>query len=254
MGKYDGILIMSDWDGTLSHGGAVPEENQKAIRRFQSEGGKFTFCSGRNYTHFDQYRDMVVPNAPICAYNGALVVDTDGKVLCESFLEISALRLAEPLIKSDLFAKFVIYTKENGEPAIVDPADFLSRFDEYAKMHHYKMVFVAKSEEDALRGKALAESLMPSGYFAARSWPVGLEILKKSASKGEALRFLKAHLGARLTVAAGDFENDAEMLIAADVGYAVDNAVPSVKEAADRITVAAKDSAIAKIIEDLGSE
>ena len=62
---------------------------------------------------------------------------------------------------------------------------------------------------------------------------------------------MKKRLGARLTVAAGDYENDTEMLIAADIGYAVANAVPSVKAAADRITVSASESAIARIIDEL---
>lgn len=41
------------------------------------------------------------------------------------------------------------------------------------------------------------------------------------------------------------------MLRAADIGYAVANAVPSVKDAADRITVPASESAIARIISEL---
>ena len=29
MGKFDGILIMSDWDGTLCYGREIPEAIQK---------------------------------------------------------------------------------------------------------------------------------------------------------------------------------------------------------------------------------
>ncbi len=252
MGRYDGILLMSDWDGTLSSGGTVTEDNARAIRYFQSEGGYFTMCSGRNYTHFDQYRDLVLPNAPVCAYNGALIVDTDGRVLRESFLGSDVLAAAREIIRSGVFTnRFMIYTRENGNPVDCHMSDFLDNPEKYDKMHHYKLVFVGSSEQEALRGKALAERVLPDGYFATRSWPVGLEILKKSASKGEALRFMKTALGARLAVAVGDYENDAEMLRAADIGYAVDNAVPSVKEAADRITVSVSESAIAKIISEL---
>ena len=59
MGGYDGILIMSDWDGTLSTGGTVTEENCRAIRDFQAEGGRFTMCSGRNYSHFDKFKELL---------------------------------------------------------------------------------------------------------------------------------------------------------------------------------------------------
>jgi hydroxymethylpyrimidine pyrophosphatase-like HAD family hydrolase len=41
------------------------------------------------------------------------------------------------------------------------------------------------------------------------------------------------------------------MLQAADVGYAVENAVPCVKAVADRITVDYRDHAIAAIVRDL---
>ena len=32
MGKFDGILICSDWDGTLFYNGGISEENIKAIK------------------------------------------------------------------------------------------------------------------------------------------------------------------------------------------------------------------------------
>ena len=252
MGKYDGILIMSDWDGTLSTGGTVTEENCEAIRRFQSDGGTFALCSGRNYTHFDQYRDLVIPNAPICAYNGALIVDTDGSVLFESFVGREALLVARELIvRGAITSRLLIYTKEEGNPAQCSMSEFLDSFAKYEKMHHYKLVLVGKDEEETLAAQRLAESLLPDDYFAVRSWPVGLEILKKSASKGEALKLIKKRLGAHLAIAAGDYENDVEMLTAADIGYAVENAIPAVKAAADRITVAVGESAIAKIISEL---
>ena len=136
-------------------------------------------------------------------------------------------------------------------PTTCTMQELVDNFAEYEKMQHYKLVLVCKSEEETIAAQRLAESLLPDGYFAVRSWPVGLEILKKSASKGEALKFMKKRLGARLTIAAGDYENDAEMLVAADIGYAVANAVPSVKAVADRVTVSAGESAIARIIDEL---
>ena len=42
------------------------------------------------------------------------------------------------------------------------------------------------------------------------------------------------------------------MIRDADIGYAVENAADSLKAVADRITVSARDGAIAKIIDDLG--
>ena len=54
-----------------------------------------------------------------------------------------------------------------------------------------------------------------------------------------------------LLVCVGDFENDFDMVRDADIGYAVANAADSLKGVADRITVSARDGAIARIIEEL---
>ena len=250
MGRYDGILIMSDWDGTLCADGVVTEDNCEAIRRFQAEGGLFTVCSGRNSTHFDKFRHFLKPNAPICAYNGALITD-GGRAIFESFISEDVLQMAKTVIENHLFPKMCIYTKENGGPVVCNFKDFCRNFDKYTKMHHYKLVFIGETEEQTLLGREYINAILPEGYVAARSWPTGLEILRASATKDKALAFLRAHTGARLVVAAGDFENDAEMLAAADIGYAVANAVPTTKAAADRITVSVRESAIARIIDEL---
>ena len=52
MGKFDGILLCSDWDGTLFDGTSIPENNVEAIRYFQRNGGTFTLSSGRYAGHF----------------------------------------------------------------------------------------------------------------------------------------------------------------------------------------------------------
>ena len=55
-------------------------------------------------------------------------------------------------------------------------------------------------------------------------------------------------------ICAGDFENDISMIKAADMGYAVANATPDCKEAADRVTVSCDENAIAVIIRELEEE
>ena len=37
MGKYSGILLCSDFDGTLFDGEKIPENNLKAIREFRAD-------------------------------------------------------------------------------------------------------------------------------------------------------------------------------------------------------------------------
>ena len=52
--KFKGYLLCSDCDGTLTYGEEVlSEENVKAIKYFQKEGGIFTLATGR----FPEYAD-----------------------------------------------------------------------------------------------------------------------------------------------------------------------------------------------------
>ena len=66
-----------------------------------------------------------------------------------------------------------------------------------------------------------------------------LEIVPKGVNKGEAVHFLCRYLGIpeKNSVAAGDSDNDIPMLREAQVGAAMINAHPTVKEVSDYITV-----------------
>ena len=85
------------------------------------------------------------------------------------------------------------------------------------------------------------------------SWANGLEIQSIDSGKGVAVKYMKENVckNVHTTIGIGDYENDLSLLESSDIGYAVDNAIDSVKEAADRITVANTNDAIAAIIEEL---
>ena len=103
----------------------------------------------------------------------------------------------------------------------------------------------------ALAARELLERETGCDYTAVRSFPCGVEILKRDLTKGVSARKVANAVGARMLVGVGDFENDIHLLSEADIGYAVENAMPALKAVADRITVGVEDGAIAKIIEDL---
>ena len=77
MGKYDGILICSDFDGTFASNSVIVPENAEAVRRFQAEGGMFTLSTGRSHHHFTSYKDIFHPNVPMLCYNGSVLYDPD---------------------------------------------------------------------------------------------------------------------------------------------------------------------------------
>ena len=78
MGKFDGFLICSDVDSTLTYeAGKVSDENAKAIKYFQDEGGLFTLATGRAPSFMEHFSDKVKINAPVVSFKGALLYDTE---------------------------------------------------------------------------------------------------------------------------------------------------------------------------------
>ena len=99
MGKFDGILICSDWDGTLCSGHDIPEVNISAIRYFQENGGKFTVCTGRYFPYIENYAEKISPNVPLISLNGACIIDLKSrKKLYEGFISTVAFDLLDQLI------------------------------------------------------------------------------------------------------------------------------------------------------------
>ena len=76
MGKFDGILLASDFDDTLydlTH--HLPERNLEAIRYFIGEGGYFCVSTGRAHRTFAPFAPLVPMNAPAVLSNGAAIYD-----------------------------------------------------------------------------------------------------------------------------------------------------------------------------------
>ena len=76
MKKFDGILLCTDLDGTLLRNDkSISQENLDAIEYFKSEGGYFTFITGRMPCFSEEIYQVVRPNAPIGCINGGGVYD-----------------------------------------------------------------------------------------------------------------------------------------------------------------------------------
>ena len=265
MGKFDGYLLLSDFDGTLAHDEkeflpdgtkiyrkTISQENCDAIRYFQSEGGLFTLATGRQPVHVAQWAEEIRPNTYISSLNGAYLYDAGtGEVLFSRPMDEGFVEIVREVFSACPLLKEVRFTMLNDSTVI--------RPDEPLILPHnepiYKLVFITPKElSDEYYAKVRA--IVGEGYLCMRSWLNGIEVQMRDTGKGDSIARMKAALGerARVAVAVGDYENDLDMIRAADIGYAVENAVPSLKEAADRVTVSFRESAIAKIIEELERE
>ena len=92
MGKFDGLLLASDFDDTLyGLDLRIPERNLEAIRYFTGEGGRFAVATGRAYRTFAPYAHLVPMNAPAVLSNGSALYDfEEGRMIYQTFLRARA--------------------------------------------------------------------------------------------------------------------------------------------------------------------
>ena len=103
MGKFDGVLLASDFDDTLyGLDLRIPERNLEAIRYFTREGGYFVMSTGRAHRTFAPFAPLVPMNAPAVLSNGAAIYDFQADRMLES--RISASRKA--LIFTPMFCAY----------------------------------------------------------------------------------------------------------------------------------------------------
>ncbi len=256
MGKFDGILLATDWDGTIYYNSEVSEENKQAIEYFCDNGGLFTVCSGRYFKFLKGFKDAVKINTYVICYNGAFIIDLDTEEIlyqgfCDEYLFSILGRLSEANVN---YQTINFYDPLHEEPTQYTKDSYKDIEQSIKDKQFYKVLFRFETPEDALFALDITKKIDMKSYIAVRSWDRSLELLMLKNSKGVALRRVMEKTGSKLLVAVGDYENDIEMLKHADIGYAVGNATDSLKAMADRITVHASESAIARVIYDLDKE
>ena len=254
MGKFEGLLICSDIDGTFTGSDEIISKNKDAVRYFVSEGGKFTFATGRNADHLQKINLLDCINAPACLVNGSIIYDYENeKVIHETRLPFSIGEVMETICNTP--AKNMGITAHNGYEDGMSVSFYPDNVpDDVTKTKPLKIVCRFKTVEDADSFKefALSKPQFKECYIA-KSWSTGVEFNSVSATKGEAIKFIKTYLKTIHTcVGIGDYENDIPLLQGADIGVAVENALDSVKAFSDIIVKRNDECAIADLIDILG--
>ena len=266
MGKFEGILFCTDLDGTLLRSDkSVSRENLEAIEYFKSEGGRFTFVTGRMPFYVGDIFCVVHPNAPIGCVNGGGIYDFDSSryVWCEE-LARGAFDLVDAVDAEIPGMGIQISTFHHAYFSRDNSA--MQHFREVTNLpnlstHWYdvdepvaKVIFGDTDESRLVRVmEILAAHPLAKDYGFIRSERTLYEILPKGINKGSCLYGIAEAVGTDIahTVAIGDYDNDIEMIRKAGVGVAVANARESVKAVADYVTVSNEEHAIARVIADI---
>ncbi|MBE6601651.1 MAG: HAD family phosphatase [Ruminococcaceae bacterium] len=265
MGKFDGILIVSDLDGTLlDNHSQIPQKNRDAIAYFESEGGYFTYISGRVARCMAPIFKMMTPPIPVGSNNGMVYDPNAGEWVDFESMTLDVLPLVEDILAQLPDAGLVVMGKKHiyfskREPIADRFREIVGLPERYDALKDIqepfcKLLFTYPAEKFEELRHAVDSHPLAANYELVRSDPKYYEVMPKGCNKGRALERLAAYLkvSPERTIAVGDNENDISMFRKAHVGIAVANAAPLAKEAADTVLdVTNEEGAIAEIIRRL---
>ncbi len=263
MGKFDGILFVSDLDDTLlMDDKTISRENKEAISYFESEGGSFSFITGRIPLGAKPILDQLTPKIPFGCINGGGIYDKSK--------EEYVWKASVP----DLWVEMVDFVREEFPGIGIEVCTFEGsyfcnknpRIEEHRLIERFpdlnchqseikeavsKVLFVDEKEniEKLIEGLKKHDKAAMFDFVRSTIWYY--EMVPKGASKGNVMLKLAEILGINpaKTISIGDNDNDVSMLKAAKLGFAVKNASENAKKCADFITVSNNEHAIAKVIE-----
>ncbi|RKD24653.1 hydrolase [Ammoniphilus oxalaticus] len=255
-------MITIDVDDTLlNDAGIVTEGTKQAIMQAMERGVKVTLATGRMYASAVQVAQQMGLNVPLITYQGSLVKNLiDGETLYERFVpqEITELLFdyadKHQLHLQGYFQDRLYGTEDNDKikryasiakvPYTIEDAAFL-RAKPLTKLLFFEEPDVLEIHEQHFK------KVFGDRVYITRSKPFFLEVLHRDATKGHAVRFLAERSGCSMSdvIAIGDSWNDHEMIEAAGLGVAMDNAIDSLKAIADYITRSNNDDGVKHVIE-----
>lgn len=268
---------VSDLDGTLLGSNAeLSEYSNRVLRKFLKKN-KMTFFTARSYQVAKRILGDIPFNLPCAVLNGCYIMDyVTGEVLEQHTLErkvvnditeiarasdispifIGNINDEEKMIYFDYYnmgyANFIEQRKEKKDKRLVkmDSLEKILLNDEFSFL---TIQFVDKKEKlEYLKQKLrdydvnlyLGEELYCKGYYY-------LNITPTDATKEEALENIAELMSVDLKefTVFGDQENDIGMFCKAGDAFAVENAIPELKECATGIIGANTDEGVAKFLE-----
>ncbi len=267
MGKFDGVLLVSDYDDTLYNCRLeVSRCNRDAIDYFIDEGGRFTVATGRAYETFlpQIERENLHLNAPVILSNGSLIYDFQANnLIYQSCLPKASLDHICQVM--DIFPELGFESYHQGKIFVHNPNEVsrqhLKRVDApYTVCQHIKdmpmpwIKLILEQDHPLLvqvqtyileRWGHLYEAIFSNLYL--------LELTAKGNTKGALVKRVADILGIKAdhVYCIGDNQNDIPMLAVSAIPFAPANCALEVQEWGPRIVRHCDEDAVAHVIEIL---
>lgn len=253
MGKFDGLLLVSDFDNTLVYTEEalrlcvdmppVSDVNRAAVEHFMAEGGIFSIATGRAKPAFETVVDGIPMNGPTVLFNGAAIYDfRQRKYLVTAFLpdtvreHITQVVTALPEVAAELYHDDNTIHALNANDVtrrhmhVTHSPSIEVDSIEQVPSPISKTLFSTEEEHlDALLAYLKAQPWYDD-YEVVPSAVTLVELTAKGANKGGMVQRMAALLGIQQenVLCVGDHANDISMLTWAGEGYAPANAIPLV--------------------------
>ena len=277
MGKFDGLLLVSDFDNTLVYTEEalrlcvdmppVSDVNRAAVEHFMAEGGIFSIATGRAKPAFETVVDGIPMNGPTVLFNGAAIYDfRQRRYLVTAFLpdtvreHITQVVTALPEVAAELYHDDNTIHALNANDVtrrhmhVTHSPSIEVDSIEQVPSPISKTLFSTEEEHlDALLAYLKAQPWYDD-YEVVPSAVTLVELTAKGANKGGMVQRMAALLGIQQenVICVGDHANDISMLTWAGEGYAPANAIPLVLATPGvRRLPDCRDDAIAALIDSL---
>ncbi len=277
-------LIASDMDGTLLNDDhMISEENLKAIRKAQEMGRHFTIVTGRDYGAVKSYLEECNLKCECILSNGAEYRDVNGNIIESVYMNKKSVKIAFDILnEAGLCIQLMtnngsyITNKESDKKAIIDRfklfnptmteeevKKFVAKFHKERGMKEIDNIYeILESNVEVLKivtfdndEKLIAElkdKLRENtlDLAVASTFSNDIEISDIKAQKGLILAktIKKMGIDKSEVIVLGDSFNDYSMFTEFENSYAMENAIPEIKEIAKYITDTNNNDGVAKAI------
>ncbi len=250
-------LLALDLDGTLLNDrGEISKKNRDKIRQAKEAGVRVILTTGRSWRSTKRYIDELDLGDPVVTFNGALIQDNQHI-------------LKRVTIDDKLVKEIILFLKDLDFAPIIYPDDnlkyyetlgnFKNDFYDFSKGYEKELIKVddisAVNWKNVLRISVIAEKpdisflhselkkkfnsnikTVDTFFFLWGFWI--FEILPRDCSKSNALKFICKMYSIKQeeVIAAGDNNNDIDMINWAGMGVAMKNSLDNIFREADYVT------------------